>query len=73
MEEKDKNIKNYVIASNEFLSKAVQKKTTEPIGTTKTSKKVRWFQAFLIKEEQGNLVIGSNLVKNLVKGQTISL
>ena len=71
MEEKDEIIKNYVIASNEFLSKAVPKKTTEPTGITETSKKVRSFQAFHIKEEQGNLVIGSSLVKNLVKDQTI--
>ena len=71
MEEKDEIIKNYVIASNEFLSKAVPKKNTEPTGITETSKKVRSFQAFHIKEEQGNLVIGSSLVKNLVKDQTI--
>ena len=70
MEEKDEIIKNYVIASSEFLSKAVPKKTTEPTGITETSKKVRSFQAFHIKEEQGNLVIGSSLVKNLVKDQT---
>ena len=59
------------MASNEFLSKAVQNKTMEPTGITETAKKVRPFQAFHIKEEQRNLVIGSSLVKNLVKDQTI--
>ena len=71
MEEKDEIINNYVIATNEFLSKAVQKKTTEPTCITETSKKGRLFQVFHIKEEQENLVIGSSLVKNLVKDQTI--
>ena len=43
----------------------------EPTGITVNSKMVRLFQAFHIKEEQGNLVIGISLEKHLVKDQTI--
>ena len=43
----------------------------EPTGITVISKMVKLFQAFHIKEEKGNLVIGISLEKHLVKDQTI--
>ena len=45
-----------------FFIQGSTKIYTEPTGITETSKKVRSFQAFHIKEEQGN--IGSSLMKN---------
>ena len=70
-EEKDEVIKQYVITTSNFISKASTNSQLVTSGRTIQAKKVREFKCFPIKDEQKNLVIGSSLVKNLVWDHTI--
>ena len=70
-EEKDKVIKQYVITTSNFISKASTNSQLETSGRTIQAKKVRELKCFTIKDEQKNLVIGSSLVKNFVWDHTI--
>ena len=74
LQEKEKIIEQHVINISNYLKGTATNNTPQASSTTSTSgynvNKVRSFQAFPVKDNTTNLIIGSSIVKNLVNDRS---
>ena len=73
---KDEIIKQYVVKTSDLLSlvganKLMEKRSTSSIAAEQFATKVTPYQVFPVKEDQKNMVIGSSIVKILVRDRSI--